>query len=345
MADKFVFDEDELEVVQPPQKPSPGEGEGGEPGEPGADEPEKDGREGKEKGSGKGPKLPSPDEIHDKIQQKMDQRGDTPGRTPGGEEDGESMGPGKAGTPGKGGQLAIGSAEKRVKEAVPKMNWKALVRKMVSSSQLATDVSYAKPSRRSVTGAAIGAQLGAAAVKPGEKQVEEPVNKILFVFDTSGSMWSYVPVALAEAQSLLKQLGKVNYPFGVMFFAGEHKDFVVNQGQNFYAEISSLREISKAVPKTSQVRPWTNVLQQHGTGGTDFNGSIVSELKSSINEGYNIVIFSDSDILYGDNWTNFVNLWKSHKRNVFFISESQSTWRSMCQKLGQYPDNFSSIQS
>jgi hypothetical protein len=339
MAEEFVFDPDEVELVSAPKKGEPGDGEGEGTGSPG------DGKPSDKQGKGKGKSdLPSPDEIHERIQKKMEERGDTPGTSPGGEGE-PSMGPGQAGSPGKGGALSIGAAEKRVKEAVPKMNWKSLVKKMVSSSQLATDVSYAKPSRRSVTGAAIGAALGAAAVKPGEKQTEEPVNKILFVFDTSGSMWAHVPVALSEAQSLLKQLGKINYPFGVMFFAGEHKNFVVNQGQNYYAEIPNLQELSKPISKGDQIRPWSNVLTQHGTGGTDFSSTIVSELNSSIAAGYNVVIFSDSDMTYGDNWKNFVNLWKSHKRNVFFISESQSTWRSVCQKLGQYPDNFSSIQS
>ncbi len=327
MAEEFEFDPDEVTLVS----------KGDQPGEPGA-------QPGEPGGKGKLPKnMPTPDDVHEKIQQKMGQKEDTASGKPG-DEGGPGMGPGAAGSPGSGGPLAMGAAKKRVGEVTPKMNWKALVRKMVASSQLATDLSYSKPSRRSVTGAAIGAALGAAAIKPGEKTVEEPVNKVLFVFDTSGSMWGYVPAALAEAQSLLKQVGKVNYPFGVMFFAGEHQSFVVNQGQNYYSPVESLRDISKPVPKNNQIRPWGDVLTQHGTGGTLFSPSMANELKQSIAQGYNIILFSDDDMVHPQNWPNFVDLWKSHKRNVFFVTTTQAVWREVCQKLGQYPDNFTSIQ-
>jgi hypothetical protein len=322
----------QMEGEPPPPPPSP-------PGEGQGSEEEQEGKPGEK--AGKKPKKvygPTPDEIHEKLKDKLENREERDSPPPPSPEQQSTSGSRASG------DLTLGAAKKRVEDITPKMNWKALIRKMVSSSQLAIDTSYTKPSRRNITGAPIAAKLGAAAIKPGEVKRPVPVNKVLFVFDTSGSMWAAVPQALKEAETLLKQLGKVDYPFGVMFFAGDHENFVVNQGQNYYAPIANLSQLSQPVDKNKQIKGWNNVLQQHGTGATLFSGSMASQLSAAAAEGFNIMIFSDSDIVDdSQNWKQFLTMWKAHKRNVFFISDNEYTWRKAVKKLGQNTPNFSHL--
>ena len=360
-----VWKEDEVERWSPPEEgggePGEGQGEGepgegepgeGEPGEgepkpgegqgkPGEGEPKPGEGEGKE-GGGKPGKTP--DEIHKEIEAKMANRGDSGGKDDEGAKPGEGEGQGakksKGGTPGKEGLTGLGSKKDMLDNITPTMNWKTLIKKMVQSSTPAVDLSYAKPSRRSVTGAAIGAALGAAAVKPGEKTTEEPVIKLAFVFDTSGSMQGAVQKALKEAETLLKQLGKSSAAFGVTYFAGDHVSFALDVGQNFYAPLNNIKDLVKPIPKDKKRKPWRQVLTLAATGGTIFGASLAGELAATASMGFNVLIFSDSDILYGDNWKYFSSLYRAHKRNVVFIADGENTWREACEKLGQFPATF-----
>ena len=342
-----------MDGEDPPTPPSQDDQEGGEEGEEG-----KGGKEGEDsedgEDNGKDPTKseeeekkrkkkkvlgPTPDEIHEKLKDKLKDKQERDPGTPGGPT-GLPGGKTSTRTPG---DLTVGSAKKRLEDIKPKMNWKSLIKLMISSSQLAVDTSYVKPSRRNVTGAPIAAKLGAAAIKPGQVKRPVPLNKVLFVFDTSGSMWAAIPTALKEAQILLNQLGKVDYPFGVMFFAGDYENFMLNQGQDYYAPIGSLTELSQPVEKSKQVKGWANVLQQHGTGGTYFSSTIVSQLSHAASDGYNIMIFSDEGLLETENWKEFLALWKPHKRNVFCIFDTEQVWRQAVTKLGQNTPNFSHL--
>lgn len=301
----------------------------GKPGEPGED------------GDGSGPsgvKGPSQDEIQKDIEDKLSKRqevADTPA------DDGKGGPKGPPGKPGKGGPSDLSDIKNEIDKIKPKMNWKALIRKMMSSSTIVKDLSYAKPSRRSVTGVAIAAQTGAGAMKPGERNAEEEFNKLVLVFDTSGSMGSAIATVLAESKSLLKQMGRTSVPIGIVFFAGMVKWFQINIGKNTYNDLNNSNELGKPTSVTKS--GYANVLHLGGSGGTEFTGALAGDIASLAGKGYNIMIFSDTDITYGDNWNNFSRLWLKHKSNVFFIADSERTWKIICDELQQVPGTFSHL--
>lgn len=305
--------------------------------EPPSDDPTKDDKPDK---SG-----PSQDEIQKDIEGKMSKRqevSDAP--KPGGDGDGDGDGSGGRGGRGRGhsGMDKLGSIKDEIDKIKPKMNWKALIRKMMSSSVIIKDVSYAKPSRRSIIGASIAAQTGAAAMKPGDRNVEQQFNKLVLVFDTSGSMGGVISTVLAEAQALLKKMGRMSVPIGIVFFAGELKWFQINIGKNTYTELTSANELGNTDKKA--MPGYKTVLQLSSSGGTAFSSSLAGDLSGLASKGYNIMIFSDDDIIDDtDNWSNFSKLWVKHKSNVFFIADSVITWKNICNKLQQIPDTFSHL--
>lgn len=315
--------------------------------------PPKNGKSGGKPGDGPGqpgdePGQPSMDDVIKDIENKLGKRNEI-----GSDEEAKAAeekqqkskvsGPGRKGQPGAGSMSDLESRKSEIENIVPKMNWKSMIRMMVSSSTLAIDTSYAKPSRRGLTGMSVVAQTGKGAMKPGERVEEEKHNKIALVFDTSGSMHKSVIVALAEARKLLKQLGKVNYPITVVFFAGNAKWFQINMGQNSYWTISGPAEVTKA-PDRSQIKTgYLDLLTKAASGGTEFTNALINQLGELAGKGYNVMLFSDSDLLHGRNFKGLVSLWSGHKSNVFMIWDSLETWRVACTTMGQVPKTFTHL--
>ena len=119
----------------------------------------------------------------------------------------------KSGGPSKGEKnQELTSIKSEVELAKPTINWKNMIKIMVSSSKELIDTSYAKPSRKSITGLVAADVLGGGAISPGEITEQQNHNKIVIVIDTSGSMRGYISMVLAEVQSLLKRFGKEKFP-------------------------------------------------------------------------------------------------------------------------------------
>ena len=286
------------------------------------------------------------DDVHGDIESKLGSRQETSGK-PG--DDGEqTTTPGKTSqspskTPGPGGMSDLQSREDAMASIRPTMNWKSILAKMVRSSTSITDTSYAKPARRSLTGLPVAAARGAMAVKPGEKTLDEPQNKICLVLDTSGSMGDVIPRVLVECQRLLTMVGRSNLPIAVAFFAGSHQWYQVNLGNDTYARVQGPASLSKRMEKTNTKKNWKSLLSSAGTGGTVLSGSLQADISSLEAQGWNVVMFSDSDLLHGNNWDGLRELWSAHKNSFFFVADGQDTFNKACAKLGLVPKTWTHL--
>lgn len=290
--------------------------------------------------------MPSQDQIHKDVEDKLGRRKEI-GSDKEAQEKAAQAARGRAGGQpgsgvGRGGQMDdLSSREQEIAAVVPKFNWKTLIKQMITSSVMQSDVSYAKPSRRSVTGAVIARATGAAAVKPGEKITEEQQNKIMLVFDTSGSMYADIPTVLSEAQSLLKQLGRTEAPIGLCFFADQAKYYLVNMTKDTWHSVSDVSEIVQNKPSGPAQKGWKKILGMASTGGTDFDSKMASNLGEMASAGFNVMIFSDEGINDADNFANFSKLYSSHKNHLFFVANNLQNFRATCTLMGQVPRNFS----
>lgn len=328
-----TFDPSEIELVAPP--PPPGGGPGGGPPGDGPPPPGGDSKEG-------GPEIDI-DEIHKQVEDKMARREEIGTEEELKQKDKEVRGPGtgkSTGKPGEGGAMDLKSREAEIIQIKPKFNWKTLIKNLVTASVPQTDLSYAKPSRRAVTGIAIAAQTGAGALKPGEKTLEENKAKLVFVFDTSGSMGGEVLRVMAEVRNLLKQLGKQNVDMGVVFFAGEHKQFVVNMGTDTYAQVANITDIGKPIPKGDTKKGYRHVFSLQADGGTQFTVKISNQLSELAAQGYNIMLFSDLDIVEAGNFANVKHIWQTHKDKMFLVAVDEPTFKAACDLLGVVPRTF-----
>jgi hypothetical protein len=337
-----TFDPSEIELVAPPPPPGegPGEGPGGGPPKPPGDGPKPPGG-GDPKDEQPEPEIDM-DKIHKEVEEKLARREEIGTEEELKQKDQSVHGPGKksTGKPGEGGAIDLKSRESEILQVKPKFNWKTLIKNLVTASVPQTDITYAKPSRRAVTGIAIAAQTGAGALKPGEKTLEENKAKLVFVFDTSGSMWDEVPRVMAEVRNLLKQLGKQNVDMGVVFFAGNNKSFVVNMGTDTYAQVDKITDIGQQVPKDGIKKGYRHVFNLGATGGTQFTVSISNQLGELAAQGYNIMLFSDMDIVDSSNFVNVKHLWQNHKDKMFLVAVNEPTFKTACNLLGVVPRTF-----
>lgn len=338
-----TFNIDDVELVQPdmPEGDGPPPPDGGKGKGEGKDKPKDDEKKPDQPGEEKPPEAPTADEvdvdkIHKEIEERLKKRNqlkdaeaakkageDHPDFTPGG---------GKAGSPGKGG--GIGQLTGKVDPyAHPKYNWKQLVKQMIPSGVPQPVSSYAKPSKKAATAMHIAGQTGSAALPPGMRADTSETRKLAFVFDTSGSMHHTISKAMVEIPPLIKSANFDAAPIGVVFFAGDMRLFQINIRENTYQEVPSLADMSGDLKKVPKKKNWKTVLTLQAGGGTEFKPSVLMEIKQLIDQGYNIVMFSDSDMLADQNWKNFVWLTVKHREHLAFIADTKSTWKSIVEKL------------
>jgi len=300
-----------------------------------------------ESNPGNNPDDPTPteEEIQKSIEDKLSKKQEETGKENGVDSKFDPNSRGN-GSPGTGGSLDdMTDISDLIKQQKPKYNWRALMKLLIQSATSHDELSYAKPHRRSATGITVAAALGAGAIKPGNKTLQEPTLDLVLVIDTSGSMGHHIPLVLAEAKSLLKAAGKSNRSIMVVFFAGEDRYFKVNIGKNCYAEVTTVDEfLDKDMPKDAETGA-DNVFNKAGSGGTEFTKKIANNLDLLADKKYNIIIFSDGDLLSGENFINLSNLWLKHKKsnNVCFIADCKETWVNACKAIGQMPATWTHI--
>ncbi len=338
-----IFDPSEVELVQPPPG---GGGDGPQPPQPPGDGP-------KPPGGGDGPPPPPGDqpdididkiqkEIEDKLAKREEIETEEQLKAKQAQAEKGKPKPGQpgGGSPGKGGMTDFESREEEILKIKPKFSWKSLIKQLVTASVPETETTYAKPSRRAVTGITMAAQTGAGALKPGEKVLEHNKAKLVFVFDTSGSMYAEVPKVLAEVRNLLKQMGKSGVEFGVIYFADGYETFVVNMAQDWYAKVPTIKGILNPTDKKNQKKGWKTIFGLGAAGGTTFNATMAASLKELAADGFNIMIFSDSDMLDASNFAHLKDLYQTHKANTFFVATNEKVFQLACKLLGQVPRTF-----
>lgn len=217
----------------------------------------------------------------------------------------------------------------------PTFTWKKLLSKMVTDANSNTEETFQKPHRRNITGVDLARQVGTAAMKPGEIPLENDI-KIGFVVDSSGSMTGVIDKVYANLHSLMKSKSNVRKSeFFLIKFSDNHHIYKCNFTQDKYKELSSVFDKNKD-EKTGSVK---ELFSKHIGSVTNFSDKLTSEVEQLARKKFNLLIMSDSDILYGENFENIKKLVTEH-RNVFVILDSRSTFEAMCKQLKQVAKNI-----
>jgi hypothetical protein len=218
------------------------------------------------------------------------------------------------------------------KSIEPKYDWKKLLRRAVSKAENDVEESYAKINRSSITRVKLAVEKGESAVKPGERTRD--AFKFALVIDSSGSMTGIINKVYAEFSKLLKSTD----------LSGETLVYKFSDTFDLYTLNTKTKVAYQINIKTGKkVGGKVNIAQvlYHFSGGTDFSDILRKELCDKVDEGYNILIASDSDIFWSSNLDNLKLLLKKSKRNVFVILDSKNTYTTLIQSTHVVHSNVS----
>lgn len=335
------WDEDDEQDGE--NKPAPGESEPGEDEE--GDGPGKGDGETGEGEPGKGSKGDAEDKDGDSIWDEIDRRESEIGRnsekdakdredSDGEEKDGSgSTGPKKKDSSGPGN--ARGSVQEfdwsKIRSA---HSWKEILKLLIVTASRQTEETRKKPPRNIATGISVGAELDAYALPASEMPTDGDL-KLLIVLDSSGSMMSIAAHVFAEVDNLLKQSGARAKSVALIKFSDTHAVYRCN----FAKKTSSMTKHWD--DKATNWKPnLHSVLSTSTSGGTVFNHSVAADIELAIKDGYNVIVFTDSDILAMNNWSTFSHLYHTHQKQFFAMFDSHRTFTKACQELKQRAKNF-----
>jgi hypothetical protein len=243
---------------------------------------------------------------------------------------------------GKGGPGAYFDQNAKVdyNKIKPKFNWKQLIQRFIMSHKPKPEETYAKPSRKSVSGMHIAGQMGAAAIKPGEKPLDEVDVKLGFVIDSSGSMSSVIGTVMANAIQLLKNPIFKKCVVTVIKYSGHNSIHKVKVATNQAAEVKDVDEKPKLWPLKAQEA----VFGKHIGAGTNFDQALTNQIQKMLDKGYNVVMFPDSDILAGANLVNFVKVFQKNASQVFVVFDCRNSYIQFRQTVGLSTANVTYFQ-
>ena len=317
---------------------------GGEPGEPGEGEGKPSSGSGEPKEGDKG------DDKNGDIFDEMDKNNeDIEKKIGGGKEvssedkaekpdpnkpmtNGSGAGEGRGGRGGKGDGDGSKFDYSKVR---PTFTWKKLLDRMITDASTSSEETFQKPHRRNITGVHLAQQTGAGAMKPGEVPLENEL-KLGFVVDTSGSMTGVVPTIYSNIENLLKTKQNASAKeFYLIKFSGNHYIYKCNYKANRYRQLAAVDDKSAKMREGSV----KELFSKHIGAATNFTDEMTADIELLAKKKYNILIMSDSDILYDENFANVKKL-VTEQKNVFFILDSRDTFIRMAEMLKQISRNI-----
>jgi superoxide dismutase len=123
-----------------------------------------------------------------------------------------------------------------------------------------------------------------------------------------------------EIQSLLAKYKRLDNDFVFIRYSNSHEMFRVNIARKSYERVNSIKDKGKKSEGNIQ-----KLFTENLGGGTNFSDQLVHTCKQVMGAGYHLFIISDTDILYGSNLQNVLEVTKDAKAGVIFDSKESYT--------------------
>lgn len=217
----------------------------------------------------------------------------------------------------------------------PKMNWKAMLKKMVPSGVIENET-YSKPSRRTTSSMVTVAQTGAGVVKPGIKEEDSDKRGLCFVLDNSGSTMDKIGAMQNDIMMLMqKEAKKINGIMYVMKFSNDAHYFKIDIKKKKYARITDVAEfVDTGKSSVKCDRPVSELFKSSYGGGTELTAKITMAVKTLFTQRFNVVLFSDSDIVGGNNSTQLKQIYNAGKKQLALIGCDKNDYKNYVNLLG-----------
>lgn len=216
------------------------------------------------------------------------------------------------------------------KKQRPRFSWKQIIDKC-AKAEVETEDTYFKPSASIASRMEIARQIGSSAVKPGEMEDPQFV-KLAFIIDRSGSMSHVIEKITAEIYQVMKTHGANEMYF--IPFSNSHKVYLVN-----FSKKSARQVDAKTLVPRGESTTLDHLLSNGEFGGTNFTSDMVDLAKKLTSQGWNVIMASDNDVLWGENINEFAKY--AHIQHAYTIFDSRDTWVQALSTLNLKPDSVS----
>ena len=222
----------------------------------------------------------------------------------------------------------------------PTYDWEQLLKQFTKNADGQTEESYSKLNRRDLP--QMTDQLereGTARVKPAEVETEGNL-KLTVVVDTSGSMAEVLGKVYANLGVLLSKQGSrdVNDKFNVLRFSDHYELFSGSLRAGKAVEINT-EGFTPLVGKPEVTMDW--LFSTAESGNTLFTSGVVDTIERLIKAKNSVLIMTDSDCLYGENFDNMAKLIKLNMDKVYVILSSRWEYEYARGLLKVKPNNLS----
>jgi predicted metal-dependent peptidase len=291
-------------------------------GEPGGEHQEPGEDEGEDEGGGEGASPQDAEKDETNARKKGEKTGGVEG-----EKDKKTTKKVSTGGRGAGGD---GGTSIDYTKFSPSMSWKSLISKLVKTST-EEETSYQKVHRRNITRIHTAAQTGKSALKPGEVEIENNLLKLCIVVDSSGSMSDKIEQVYANLADLIKHhSSEVKLGFVLVKFSNSFKMFMCIPSQkDHYKEIKSINDKS-TVFETGSLK---KLFSEHYGSSTNFDSTLTSNLDIFVNDGYNVLIITDTDIISSGNKEEFEKFFKRSGGKVYLIAGDKNDYQNIIKAL------------
>jgi predicted metal-dependent peptidase len=345
-------------------EPQDGQPQDGEPGDGDGDGDPQDGSDGqgenKGKGKGKGKGEPAnptdgkggaggdmtDEELYDEIDRQYKETEDSFKKAA--ERKANKEG-GNESTPSQRGGRGITSNFGKQQQAdttnvMPAMKWRDLLRKMFSEAQTETvEDTYTRIHRNASASVGLAAvSQKPAALKAGERTQTEEIMKIAFVVDSSGSMNSTVDAIYKNIAALFGQNLAVSPEFMLMQFSEGHSTYACNMKKNVAIKATP-QEYLNGVDFSKGGEKLDAVFRRGEFGATNFTKEITSKVAQLTGAGFNVMVFSDWDVLNGANFRELKNSVAAGGKKFFVVLNSLETFQKAVELMPAISNNISCI--
>ena len=205
--------------------------------------------------------------------------------------------------------------EDKIKSARP-VDWKKLIKAMIPKEKEVDEESMTRMHRRTVGQLALGADK--VSIKAGNIKSSSATQSLLFILDSSGSMSSFIDGISID---LLRLIDK-NKSYGIhnMYIIRFDSTYDVYKitldmkgSKHTYQPLMNPLEIlnkGKEPKLKGEPKPIKSLFQMRWGAGTEFPDEIFRIIKELLDQEFNQVIFTDTDIMSSSNLVNLVRACK-----------------------------------
>lgn len=218
------------------------------------------------------------------------------------------------------------------------ISWKELLKKCIKSEVGKAITTYSKQSKKSVRTTMSVSQTGMGQMLPGVIKDEPKDIKLMFVIDKSGSMVggnrTGLTAILNEIKSLLQSQVK-DMDFYWSEFDNSATIYLCNYKRNTAKELdyNTKRPGKNVIP----FKPFVETMLG---GGTVFNITTAKFIESIIQQQYNVILVSDSDIIATENIKSLTYLVSKYPKYMNVVLRDKENFERVTSVFPLIPNNI-----